>query len=241
MSPNRKTQFVRNPRTDYGLSRSQRFWGLPWKVTCAQKAPPHIKLPGNGRSYVAFTDGFCHVIGHHWRWKSAMWSPTQWVIEAAAGKSVKPICRNESHSTSPRDCGWEKLPELCIDSWMEANAMWGWLQQWKKTGNAGVNPSALGCCTVAGHRCMRNSCRCSCETTVAWVFYVCNLQTGYFFLQLLRESERLTDRKSYMTCTENMYRVNTFLVWVFYGLFFLLGVYEIAIQYFTKNYCRSFF
>ena len=57
------------------------------------------------------TDGSCRIVGKQRRWKAAVWSPTRQVAETAEGEGES---------------------SLYTDSWMVANDLWGWLQQWKK-------------------------------------------------------------------------------------------------------------
>lgn len=61
------------------------FKALPEEAACAQQAPPRNKLSEDGRRYALFTDGTCHVVGNLWKWKAAVWSPTQKFIEATEG------------------------------------------------------------------------------------------------------------------------------------------------------------
>ncbi|PKU32798.1 thrombospondin-4- hypothetical protein [Limosa lapponica baueri] len=38
-------------------------------VTRAEEAPPYNELSDNEKQYALFTDGSCHVVGKHRRWK----------------------------------------------------------------------------------------------------------------------------------------------------------------------------
>jgi len=49
------------------------------EVTSAEECN---KWPENEKQYALFTDGSCHTVGKHQRWKAAVWSPTQRVTEA---------------------------------------------------------------------------------------------------------------------------------------------------------------
>ena len=60
---------------DFGIS-------LEEEVTHAEEAPLYKKPPENKRQYALFTDGSCRIVGKHWRWKSAAWSPTRQVSES---------------------------------------------------------------------------------------------------------------------------------------------------------------
>ncbi|GAB0203256.1 hypothetical protein GRJ2_002791200 [Grus japonensis] len=62
------------------------FGALPEEVAHAQEAPPSNELPEDERHYALFTDGSCRVVGNHRKWKAAVWSPTQQVIEATEGE-----------------------------------------------------------------------------------------------------------------------------------------------------------
>ncbi|KAK4806216.1 hypothetical protein QYF61_001139 [Mycteria americana] len=72
----------------------------------------------------------------HRRWKAAVWSPIRQVVETAEGKG------ETSHSAEAKAiqlaldiAEGEKWPVLYLytDSWMVANALWGWFQQWKQS------------------------------------------------------------------------------------------------------------
>ncbi|GAB0203336.1 hypothetical protein GRJ2_002799200 [Grus japonensis] len=54
---------------DFGMSPEE-------EVTCTEEAPPYNKLTENEKPYALFTDGSCHIVGKHQRWKAAVWSPT---------------------------------------------------------------------------------------------------------------------------------------------------------------------
>ncbi|GAB0181494.1 ribonuclease H-like [Grus japonensis] len=64
---------------DFGMSPEE-------EVTCAEETPQYNKLPENENPYALFTDGSCCIVGKHWRWKAAVWSPTRRVAEAAEGE-----------------------------------------------------------------------------------------------------------------------------------------------------------
>ncbi|GAB0209689.1 hypothetical protein GRJ2_003434600 [Grus japonensis] len=64
---------------DFGMSPEE-------EVTRAEEAPPYNKLTEDEKPYALFTDGSCHIVGKHRRWKAAVWSPTQRVAEAAEGQ-----------------------------------------------------------------------------------------------------------------------------------------------------------
>ncbi|GAB0204011.1 hypothetical protein GRJ2_002866700 [Grus japonensis] len=106
------------------------------EVTCAEEAPPYNKLTEDEKPYALFTDGSCHIVGKHRRWKAAVWSPTQQVAEAAEGEGeLSQIAEVKAIQLALDIAEREKWPMLylCIDSWMVANALWGWLQQWKQS------------------------------------------------------------------------------------------------------------
>ncbi|RMC19528.1 hypothetical protein DUI87_03085 [Hirundo rustica rustica] len=56
------------------------------EVTRAEEAPPYNELPEAERQYVLFTDGSCRIVGANWKWKAAVWSPTQ-ATEGQGGSS----------------------------------------------------------------------------------------------------------------------------------------------------------
>ncbi|XP_075302900.1 uncharacterized protein LOC142365714 [Opisthocomus hoazin] len=69
------------------------------------------------------------------RWKAAVWSPTRQVAETAEGEGESSQFAEVKAIRLALDiAGREKWPGLYLytDSWMVANALWGWLQQWKK-------------------------------------------------------------------------------------------------------------
>ncbi|GAB0209411.1 hypothetical protein GRJ2_003406800 [Grus japonensis] len=116
---------------DFGMSPEE-------EVMHAEEVPPYNELPKNEKQYALFTDGSCRIVGKHWRWKAAVWSPTQQATEAAEGQGessqfaeVKAI--QLALGIAERE-KWSML-YLYTDSWMVANALWGWLQQWKKQSN----------------------------------------------------------------------------------------------------------
>ncbi|RMC17105.1 hypothetical protein DUI87_05682 [Hirundo rustica rustica] len=75
------------------------------------------------------------VPGMNRKWKAAVWSPTRQVAEATEG---------EGGSSQPAElkavqlaldiAEREEWPRLYLytDSWMVANALWGWLKRWKE-------------------------------------------------------------------------------------------------------------
>ncbi|GAB0202684.1 hypothetical protein GRJ2_002734000 [Grus japonensis] len=106
------------------------------EVTHAEEAPPYNKLPEDEKPYALFTDGSCHIVGKHRRWKAAVWSPTQPITEAAEGEGEwSQFAEVKAIQLALDIAEREKWPMLCLytDSWMVANALWGWLQQWKKS------------------------------------------------------------------------------------------------------------
>ncbi|KAK4811065.1 hypothetical protein QYF61_016351 [Mycteria americana] len=56
------------------------------EVTPAEEAPLYNKLPANEKQYALFTDGFCHIVGKHGRWKAALWRPIRQLLETAEGE-----------------------------------------------------------------------------------------------------------------------------------------------------------
>ncbi|GAB0205765.1 hypothetical protein GRJ2_003042100 [Grus japonensis] len=114
---------------DFGISPDK-------QVVCAEEAPPYNKLPENEKPYALFTGGSCCVVGKHRRWKATVWSPTQRVAEAAEGEGESSQFAEVKAIQLALDIAErEKWPMqyLYTDSWMVANALWGWLQQWKQS------------------------------------------------------------------------------------------------------------
>ncbi|XP_048808481.1 uncharacterized protein LOC125696616 [Lagopus muta] len=80
-------------------------------------------------------DGSCRIVGKHHRWKSAVWSPTRQVAEATEGKGESSQFAEVKAVQLALDVAErERWPMLYLytDSWMVANALWGWLQQWEQ-------------------------------------------------------------------------------------------------------------
>ncbi|GAB0190200.1 hypothetical protein GRJ2_001485300 [Grus japonensis] len=112
------------------------FGALPEEVAHAQEAPPYNELPEDERRYALFTDGSCRVVGKHREWKAAVWSPTRQVVEATEGEGESSqFAEVKAIQLALKIAEREKWPVLYLytDSWMVANALWGWLHQWKKT------------------------------------------------------------------------------------------------------------
>ncbi|GAB0186329.1 hypothetical protein GRJ2_001098200 [Grus japonensis] len=106
------------------------------EVTHAEEAPLYNKLTEDEKPYALFTDGSCRIMGKHRRWKAAVWSPTQRVAEAAEGQGESSQFAEVKAIQLALDIAErEKWPTLYLytDSWMVANALWGWLQQWKRS------------------------------------------------------------------------------------------------------------
>ncbi|GAB0205083.1 hypothetical protein GRJ2_002973900 [Grus japonensis] len=106
------------------------------EVTHAEEAPPYNKLTADEKPYALFTDGSCRIVGKHRRWKATVWSPTRRVAEAAEGESESSQFAEVKAIQLALDIAErEKWPTLYLytDSWMVANALWGWLQQWKRS------------------------------------------------------------------------------------------------------------
>ncbi|KAK4810791.1 hypothetical protein QYF61_008763 [Mycteria americana] len=112
------------------------FRALPEEVARAQEAPPYNELSEDERHYSLFTDGSCHFVGNHRKWKAAVWSPTRQVVEATEGEGESTqFAEVKAIQLALEIAEREKWPVLYLntDSWMVANALWRWLQQWKKT------------------------------------------------------------------------------------------------------------
>ncbi|GAB0209821.1 hypothetical protein GRJ2_003447800 [Grus japonensis] len=114
---------------DFGMSPEE-------EVTRAEEAPPYNKLPEDEKPYALFTDGSCRIMGKHQRWKAAVWSPTGRVAEAAEGEGESSqFAEVKAIQLALGIAEREKWPTLYLytDSRMVANALWGWLQQWKQS------------------------------------------------------------------------------------------------------------
>ncbi|KAK4817217.1 hypothetical protein QYF61_003741 [Mycteria americana] len=106
------------------------------EVMHTEEGPLYNKLSENEKQYAPFTDGSCRIVGKHRRWKAAVWSPIQQVVETAEGEGESSQFAEVKAIQLALDIAdQEKWPVLCLytDSWMVANALWGWLQQWKQS------------------------------------------------------------------------------------------------------------
>ncbi|KAK4826892.1 hypothetical protein QYF61_012080 [Mycteria americana] len=87
----------------------------------AEEAPLHNKLPENEKQYVLFTDGSCHLVGKHQRWKAAAWSLKRQVAETAEGEGeLSQFAKVKAIQLALDIAEQEKWPVLCLytDSWM---------------------------------------------------------------------------------------------------------------------------
>ncbi|RMC19429.1 hypothetical protein DUI87_04040 [Hirundo rustica rustica] len=74
-------------------------------------------------------------MGMNRKWKAAVWSPTRQVAEATEGEGGSSQLAELKAVQLALDIaereGWPRL-YLYTDSWMVANALWGWLKRWKE-------------------------------------------------------------------------------------------------------------
>ncbi|RMB92700.1 hypothetical protein DUI87_30846 [Hirundo rustica rustica] len=105
------------------------------QVTRAEEAPPYNQLPAEETRYALFTDTSCRIVGMNRKWKAAVWSPTRQVAQATEGEGgSSQLAELKAVQLALDIAEREKWPKLCLytDSWMVANALWGWLEKWKK-------------------------------------------------------------------------------------------------------------
>ncbi|RMC15244.1 hypothetical protein DUI87_07429 [Hirundo rustica rustica] len=105
------------------------------QVTRAEEAPPYNQLPAEETRYALFTDGSCRIVGMNRKWKAAVWSPTRQVAQATEGEGgSSQLAELKAVQLALDIAEREKWPKLYLytDSWMVANALWGWLEKWKK-------------------------------------------------------------------------------------------------------------
>ncbi|RMC19856.1 hypothetical protein DUI87_03422 [Hirundo rustica rustica] len=105
------------------------------QVTRAEEAPPYNQLPEEETRYALFTDGSCRIVGMNRKWKAAVWSPTRQVAQATEGEGgSSQLAELKAVQLALDIAEREKWPKLYLytDSWMVANALWGWLDRWKK-------------------------------------------------------------------------------------------------------------
>ncbi|RMC21144.1 hypothetical protein DUI87_02002 [Hirundo rustica rustica] len=114
---------------NFGLTDEQE------QVTRAEEAPPYNQLPAEETHYALFTDGSGRIVGMNRKWKAAVWSPTRQVAEATEGEGGSSQLAELKAVQLALDIaereGWLRL-YLYTDSWMVANALWGWLKRWKE-------------------------------------------------------------------------------------------------------------
>jgi len=114
---------------DFGASPKEE------EVTRAEEASLYNQLPEGKKQCALFTDGSCCIVGKQRRWKAAVWSPTREVAETAKGEDASSQFAEVKAIQLALDiASREKWPVLYLytDSWMVANVLWGWLQQWNK-------------------------------------------------------------------------------------------------------------
>ncbi|RMB92672.1 hypothetical protein DUI87_30981 [Hirundo rustica rustica] len=105
------------------------------QVTRAKEAPPYNELPETERQYALFTDGSCRIVGANRKWKAAVWGPTRRVAQATEGQGgSSQVAELKAIQLALDIAEREKWPRVYLytDSWMVANALWGWLNRWKK-------------------------------------------------------------------------------------------------------------
>ncbi|RMC18947.1 hypothetical protein DUI87_03545 [Hirundo rustica rustica] len=106
------------------------------QVTHGEEGPPYNQLPAAEETcYALFTDGSCRMVGMNRKWKAAVWSPTRQVAQATEGEGgSSQLAELKAVHLALDIAEREKWPKLylCTDSWILANALWGWLDRWKK-------------------------------------------------------------------------------------------------------------
>ncbi|RMC01124.1 hypothetical protein DUI87_22390 [Hirundo rustica rustica] len=105
------------------------------QVTRAEEAPPHNRLPAEEMHYALFPDGSCCIVGMNRKWKAAVWSPTRQVAEATEREGgSSQLAELKAVQLALDIAEREGRPRLYLNtnSWMVANALWGWLKRWKE-------------------------------------------------------------------------------------------------------------
>ncbi|RMC21421.1 hypothetical protein DUI87_02287 [Hirundo rustica rustica] len=105
------------------------------QVTRAKEGPPYNQLPAEETRYALSTDGSCRIVGMNRKWKAAVWSPTRQVAQATEGEGgSSQLAELKAVQLALDIAEREKWPKLYLysDLWMVANALWGWLDRWKK-------------------------------------------------------------------------------------------------------------
>ncbi|RMC06467.1 hypothetical protein DUI87_15902 [Hirundo rustica rustica] len=105
------------------------------QVTRAEEGPPYNQLPAEKTHCALFTDSSCRIVEMNRKWKAAVWSPTRQVAQATEGEGgSSQLAELKAVQLALDIAEREKWPKLYLytDSWMVANALWGWLEKWKK-------------------------------------------------------------------------------------------------------------
>ncbi|RMC20554.1 hypothetical protein DUI87_01405 [Hirundo rustica rustica] len=100
------------------------------QVTRAEEGPPYNQLPAEETHHALFTDGSCRIVGMNRKWKAAVWSPTRQVAQATEGEGgSSQLAELKAVQLALDIAEREKWPKLYLytDSWIVANALWGWL------------------------------------------------------------------------------------------------------------------
>ncbi|XP_050842343.1 uncharacterized protein LOC103824792 isoform X1 [Serinus canaria] len=116
---------------DFGLADEEE----QEQVTRAEEVPPNNHLPAEETRYALFMDSSCCIVGMNRKWKAAIWSPTCQVAQATEGEGgSRQLAELKAVQLALDIAEREKWPRLYYYTvlGMVANALWGWLERWKK-------------------------------------------------------------------------------------------------------------
>ncbi|RMC19617.1 hypothetical protein DUI87_03177 [Hirundo rustica rustica] len=107
------------------------FWSRSYRGSETNHTPTEKEILAAYEGVQAASE----VIGMNRKWKAAVWSPTRQVAEATEGEGGSSQLAELKAVQLALDIaereGWPRL-YLYTDSWMVANALWGWLKRWKE-------------------------------------------------------------------------------------------------------------
>ncbi|RMB96506.1 hypothetical protein DUI87_27039 [Hirundo rustica rustica] len=107
------------------------FWSRSYRGSEANYTPTEKEILAAYEGVQAASE----VIGMNRKWKAAVWSPTRQVADATEGEGGSSQLAELKAVQLALDIaereGWPRL-YLYTDSWMVANALWGWLRRWKE-------------------------------------------------------------------------------------------------------------
>ncbi|RMC10425.1 hypothetical protein DUI87_13230 [Hirundo rustica rustica] len=116
------------------------FFSIPLAAECRARFAFTWKGQGNFEKgekivQILLKAGFAIKRNANRKWKAAVWSPTQRVAQVTEGQGgSSQVAELKAIQLALDIAEREKRPRLYLytNSWMVANALWGWLNRWKK-------------------------------------------------------------------------------------------------------------